>query len=302
MLLLSIFANDLLPIFLVASVGFLLARHLHADVRTLSRVTFNALSPCLVFNLLTTSTIRPDEAGRMVLFTVCAVLGVGLIARLVVAPFRLDRSALAAFLVVVMFSNAGNYGLPVSLFAFGKEALARATIYFVTSAALTYTVGVFLASTGQSSFREALAGILKVPVVWSVVAAALLLLTGWRLPNPLQAPIQLLSDGALGAMILVLGMQLERATRPSRPLLVVLAALLSLVVSPLLAIGLAALLGLSGAARQAAVLQASMPAAVVTTILALEYDIEPSFVTSVVFLTTILSPFTVTLLIAFLQR
>jgi predicted permease len=50
------------------------------------------------------------------------------------------------------------------------------------------------------------------------------------------------------------------------------------------------------------VLQASMPTAVVTTILALEYTIDPSFVTGVVFLSTLLSPFTLTLLIAFLQR
>jgi len=67
-LLLSIFANDVLPIFLVASVGFLLARYLHADVKTLSRLAFNVLAPCLVFNLLVTSKISADEFGRMVLF------------------------------------------------------------------------------------------------------------------------------------------------------------------------------------------------------------------------------------------
>jgi predicted permease len=66
-LLLSIFANDVLPIFVVASVGFLLARFLRADVKTLSRVTFNALAPCLVFDLLVTSKISPDEFAKMVL-------------------------------------------------------------------------------------------------------------------------------------------------------------------------------------------------------------------------------------------
>ncbi|MEI9814263.1 MAG: hypothetical protein WDO18_17175 [Acidobacteriota bacterium] len=37
---------------------------------------------------------------------------------------RLDRSTLRAFIMVVMFSNGGNYGLPVVRFAFGQEALA----------------------------------------------------------------------------------------------------------------------------------------------------------------------------------
>jgi malate permease and related proteins len=45
-------------------------------------------------------------------------------------------------------------------------------------------------------------------------------------------------------------------------------------------------------------IQCSMPAAVVTTILALQYEIAPGFVTSVVVLSTLLSPFTLTWIIA----
>jgi len=300
-LLLSIFADDVLPIFLVASVGFLLARYLRADVKTLSRVTFNALAPCLVFNLLITSKISADEFGRMALFTVCVVLGIGLIGWLITRPLRLDGAMTSAFLIVVMFSNGGNYGLSVNNFAFGKEALARATIYFVTSTVLMYTVGVFLASSGRKNIREALAGVLKIPAVYGVIAAAIVMATKVTVPAPVMRPIELLSNAALPVMMLVLGMQLERAAIPERPLLVVLATVLTLVVTPLLALGLVQVLGLSGAARQAAMIEASMPAAVVTTILALEYEIAPAFVTGVVFVSTLLSPFTVTLIIALLK-
>jgi predicted permease len=102
-------------------------------------------------------------------------------------------------------------------------------------------------------------------------------------------------------MMMVLGMQLERAVQPEKPWLIGLAAVLSLVVSPLLGFGLVNVLGLSGAARQAAMIEAAMPTAVVTTILALEYNVMPSFVTNVVFVSTLLSPFTVTVLIALLK-
>jgi predicted permease len=111
----------------------------------------------------------------------------------------------------------------------------------------------------------------------------------------------LLGDAALPIMILVLGMQLERASRPDRPGVVAAAVALSLVVAPLVALGLSWIIGLNGSARQAAVVQASMPTAVVTTILALEYDVLPAFVTSVVLLATLLSPLTLTVLIAYLQ-
>jgi predicted permease len=45
-----------------------------------------------------------------------------------------------------------------------------------------------------------------------------------------------------------------------------------------------------------------MPTAVLTTILALEFDTAPSFVTNVVFTTTLLSPLTLAPLIAYLMR
>ncbi len=299
--LLSIFVQDVLPIFLVAGVGFLLARYLRVDVRIVSRVAFNALSPCLVFTLLLNSRIGASEFGRLGVFSVCSILGIGVIAWVVSSLLRLDRAAATSFLMVVMFSNTGNFGLSAIMLAFGSDALARGTIYFVISSVLMYTLGVFLASSGKRTARDALRGILKVPTVYGVAIATLFLATGWRFPSPVETSIDMLSAAALPVMMLVLGMQFERAARPERPALVALAAVLTLVVSPLLAFGLADVIGVTGTARQAAVLEASMPAAIMTTVLALEYDASPSFVTAVVFVTTLASPVTVTLIIALLK-
>jgi hypothetical protein len=300
-LLLSIFASDVLPIFIVAGVGFTVARVLRADVRTLSRLTFNALSPCLVFHMLVTSSLSASDFGRMTALALVVILGIGLVARLVTLPLGLDRAMTSAFLLVVMFSNSGNYGLPVVLFAFGRDALAHATVYFVANAVATYTVGVFLASAGHRSLWQATTGVLKVPAVWGVVAAGVVIGLGYQLPLALMRPIELLSGAALPTMMLVLGMQLERGAWPERPWLVVLAGVLTLVVTPLIALGASHVLGLTGAARQAAILQSGMPSAVLTTILALEFDVAPSFVTACVLLSTLASPVTVTLLIAALQ-
>lgn len=299
--LLAIFLNDVLPIFLVAGVGFLLARYLRIDVRIVSRVAFYALSPCLVFTLLMDSRIGAGEFGRLGVFSLCSILGIGLIAWLVALQLRLDRATATAFLMVVMFSNTGNFGLSAVMLAFGSNALARATVYFVVSSVLMYTLGVFLASSGKRSVRDALKGIVKVPQIYGVALAVVFLATGLRFPSPVRTSIDLLSASALPVMMLVLGMQFERTARPERPLLVGVASVLTLIVSPLLAFALSDLIGLAGSARQAAILEASMPAAIMTTVLALEYDASPSFVTAVVFVTTLASPITVTLIIAMLK-
>ena len=301
-LLLGIFASDILPIFVIAGVGFLLARHLAVQVQTLSRVTFHALAPALVFNILTTSTVSAGEFGRMAGFYLLVAASAMVMARLAAIPLRLDRASLSAFLLVVVCSNSGNYGLPVALLAFGRDALTFASVYFVSSAIFSYTGGILLAASGRRSVAQALAGVVRVPAVYGAVAAAVVMAFGLHVPDAVARPMALLSDAALPMMVLVLGMQLERATWPERPDMVAVAALLSLVATPLAALGIAHLIGLEGAAFKAGVLQASMPTAVVTTILALEFNVAPNFVTSVVCVTTLLSPITLTLLIAYLQK
>jgi malate permease and related proteins len=301
-LLTSIFVSDILPIFVLAAVGFLLARRFGASVKTLSTVAFNSLSPCLVFDQLVTAQISGSQSLRVAAFCVLLTLGIGIAARLTSMPLRLDRTTLSSFLLVAMFSNSGNYALPVVLFAFGKEALAFASVYFVTSAVLIYSAGILVAASGHGSVRTAATRLLRVPAVYAVVAAMIVLATGATVPTVVMRPVKLLSDAAIPVMLLVLGMQLERATAPKHPRAVAAAVVLSLVVAPIIAFGLTAVLGLYGAARQAAIVEASMPAAVITTVLALEFDLDAGFATSVVFFTTLLSPITLVILIAYLQR
>jgi malate permease and related proteins len=298
----SIFASDILPIFILAGVGFVLARRFRAEVKTLSTVAFNALSPCLVFYQLVTAEISGSQSLRVAAFCVLLTLAIGLAARLVSLPLRLDRMTLSSFLLVAMFSNSGNYALPVVLFAFGKEALAFASVYFVTSAILIYTAGILVAASGHGSLRLATTRLFKVPALYAVTAAVIVLATHTTVPAMVLRPIGLLSDAAIPIMLLVLGMQLERAVMPKHPSAVAAAVVLSLVVAPAVAFALSAILGLAGAARQAAIIEASMPAAVITTVLALEFNLDASFSTSVVFFTTLLSPVTLVLLIAYLQR
>jgi predicted permease len=99
-----------------------------------------------------------------------------------------------------------------------------------------------------------------------------------------------------------MGMQLERAAMPKQPMAVAIAVVLTLVVSPIVGLGFSNLLGFFGPARQAAILLAAMPTAVITTVLALEFDLDPNFATSAVFVSTMLSPFSLVLIIAYLQR
>jgi predicted permease len=297
----SVFASDVLPIFVIAGAGFALARWLDASATTLTHVVFYVLLPCFAFRLLISTVATGRQFGQMVLLAVLVVLAMAAVGAAVSAAFRLSRAESTAFLLVVMFSNGGNYGLPVVSFAFGEEALSYGTVFFLTGSVLTNTVGAFLAAAGRRSFGIAAASVLRMPAIYGIAAALLVLATGASVPIPLLRPVTMLSDAALPLMILVLGMRLERAPAPKRPVLVAAAVCVSLLVAPIIALGLTSLMHVTGAARQAVVVLSSMPVAVATTILALEFDASPDFVTSAVFFSTLLSPLTLTPLIAYLR-
>jgi hypothetical protein len=199
-----------------------------------------------------------------------------------------------------MFGNAGNYGLSLNLFAFGEEALAYASLYFVTAAILTYTLGVFIASLGSMSIKDSLVGLLKVPMVYAVALAFIFTMLGWTLPLALDRTVNLLADAAIPVLLVLMGIQLHHTTWNGQTKALVLSNSMRLVGGPILALGLSVVFGLTGTARQAGVTEAAVPTAVMMTVLATEFNINPSFVTTAVFTSTLLSPLTLTPLLAYL--
>jgi hypothetical protein len=300
-LLLPILLSDILPIFAIAAVGFLLARYAAVDVKSVSRVVFYGLLPCLAFRMLIMSTASGPIVGRLMILAVSIMAAMAVVGYIAARGLGLDGKHVRAFLMVVMFSNSGNYGLPVVRFAFGPEALTYATIYFLTGSVTTYVASSFFAESRHGRIVGALDRIWRMPALYGLTAALIVLAFGWTVPKAVMGPVTMLSDAAIPVMILVLGMQLERAVWPSRPWVVSLAVGISLLATPCVALGLASLLRISGPALQAAVILSSMPVAVITTILALEFELAPEFVTSAVFISTLASPLTLTPLIAYLS-
>jgi predicted permease len=298
--LLSILFSDVVPIFAIAAIGYVLERRISGSAKVLASLTFNVLSPSLIFVQLVTSSMSGADAGRMAAFCVLVTSIMGLVAHLAAKPLGLQGKTRTSFLLTVMFSNSGNYALPVILFAFGREALSFASVYFVTSAVVVYTVGVLIAAHDGGALTRALSNLLKVPAIYALAAALAIIVAKITVPVAVMRPIGMLGDAAIPMMLLGLGVQLRRATFPARPAPVLTATALSLLVAPVIGTALTVMLGLAGIARDTAIVVSAMPAAVVTTVLAMEFDLDSSFVTNVVFVSTLLSPLTLVFLIAWL--
>jgi len=300
--LVRLFLNNLLPILLMAGAGYFLGRWLHVNPRPVSQVVLHLFIPCLVFKLLTENELESGDVLRMVGFALATMCVPGILAWFAGRFFRFERSLAAAVVLSVTFNNSGNYGLPLNLFAFGESAMAQASLYFITNLILVSTLGVLIASMGTSTLRVSVQSLVRLPTLYALVFAVLFLAFGLSLPGPLDVSVDMFASAAIPGMLVLLGLQLKQSDWKGEPFAVGLASVTRLVISPLIAIGLAFVFGLQGVARQAGILEAAMPVAVLTAVVASEYDTKPKFVTTVVLITTLLSPFTLTPLLAFLAR
>lgn len=300
--LLSTFANNILPIILLSSAGYALGKTLHIEAQSVGRVVFYVFSPVLIFDLMLKNRLDLKDAAVVIAFSLSIILTMGALAYLFGRLMKFERPALIAVIITTMFANTGNYGLPLVSFAFGDQALPFAGIYFVTTTVLFYTLGVLIASLGHMNFKEAVFGLVKVPTLYGVLLALLINGLGITLPLPLARAVELAAGGTIPLMLILLGLQLTKVEFSNnwRPLQTSVA--LRLLIAPVGALIFAALFGLQGGARQGSITQAAMPSMVSSTVLATEYNLDAKLVTAIVFVSTLLSPFTLTPLLVFLGR
>jgi malate permease and related proteins len=296
------FVNNILPILLIGGAGYALGKTLQIDARSLGRVVFYVFSPVLIFNLLLQNHLKINEALGVIVLTICVIAIMGLITYLLGMFFKLERPVMTSVLITTMFANTGNYGLPLVAFAFGKEALSYAGIYFVTTTLLFYTVGVLIASLGHMSLKDAILGLFKIPTLYAVLLAVLMNGFHLSLPDSVARAVQLAADGTIPLMLTLLGIELSRVQLNGNLRAMQLSVPLRLVVAPAIALLLAALLGISNSARQGSVTEAAMPAMVSATVLATEYQLDSKLITAIIFISTLLSPLTLTPLLVYLGK
>ncbi len=298
---LNIILSIITPIFIIVGLAVLLGHTFSLDPRILSRIVFYLFSPALAFKSMVQSDIQVGEIGQILAAVLLLYLVMGLISLGLSRFFHFDRKLESAFMLTVVVINAGNYGLPLCEFAFGAAGLQRAIIFFVVTALLSNTLGVFLASRGGASSGRSLLNILVVPMPYATILGLILNFGHIPLPLTIERALTLLGAAAVPCMLVVLGLQLASTPLKGQMGPVFLATAARLMIAPLVAFPLVALLGITGVARQVVIVQASLPTAVVSSVLAAEFGSDVDFAAAVILVSTLASVVTITILLALLM-
>jgi malate permease and related proteins len=296
----SIAVNVMLPIALVAAAGFALARTLRIDARPLSQSTLYFFSPVLVFVSAYQAKFSGEYAS-IALFALGITAFTGAATWVTVRIARFDRITAAGFSLGTMLVNSGNYGLPLILFAYGRVGLAYATFYFSVTMLLLQAIAVFIAARGRAHTRDAILSVLKMPILYAVVAGVACNQMGIAIPRPLWKALDVASGAAIPVMLVVLGVQLSSVKIERNRSIIGVATFIRLVLTPIIAFPLALLLHIKGVPRAVCIIEASMPTAVIASIVAIEFDVKPEMVAGIISVSTFLSIITLTILLQILQ-
>lgn len=299
---LDVLLEVVLPVLLVAAVGGVVGKRLGFDTATFSKATFHLFSPCLVFTSMSTIDVDAHDVLGLVLVAVIVFFANAAVAGAWTALRHSDPATRATNVLAAAVVNQGNMGLPMATLAFGEPGLQLAVVVFVTGVVLWSSAGIALGSLalGHGSARRALVAPFRYPSIYATAAGVLVNVTGIDLPVVLRESTRTLGQASIPCMLVILGLQFQRPTRDdlADPLAT---SVNRLVLGPLVAWPAAALVGLSGLARDTSIMMAGMPTAVLTTILAVELGGRPALAVRTVIVTTLVSIPTLTVLIALLR-
>jgi malate permease and related proteins len=294
----ELIASAIVPVFVVAAIGYAAGKLLDLHVRTLAALNIYLFIPSLVFRHLSQNAIAWNVFGRIALACVATELALYVVLRLVARARRMSGAAESAFLMT-LFPNLGNFGLPVCLFAFGEEGLFYAVVVMVCGSFLQNSVGIYFAERSRLSGPRAFLRVFEFPMIYAFILALIFQQGGWKMPDALFRPVSLLADAAIPIQLVILGAQLA-ATRLRAGVDVLLASAIRLAASPAVALAIAVALGLSGLPAKVFVLQFSAPVAVGMAVFGVQFDVKPGFIASVVAVTFLCSLATVSLVLLLL--
>jgi len=299
------------PILLLVGLGYLLGRKFRLDLGTMTKINLYALVPALLFVRFTESGATGAEMWAIAGYWSLLIAVMWGLSEGFSVAFGLPRSGRPNVAVGAMFANTGNFGIPVMDLAFGAAGVAFQAVILAVENVLSFTLGAFLLSGasgresgryaalgGAGQVRKGIEGVLKLPIIYVLVAA--LVFRSWPewLPPPAWKALHYLDAGLIPLALLTLGAQLGAGPLPRFNGELSLAVVLRLAVAPLAALAIILILKPSREMAEMLVVAAGFPTAVNTGLLAIEFRRNPRLSSAIVLWTTVLSLFTVTAIIA----
>jgi len=186
------------------------------STKYLSLLLINIASPCLVISSmskeeLTDGTIASviQTAGLMLLALVTATL----LSTFTVRAMKVPAADRGVFRMLLVLTNSGFMGYPLSLAVFGDRGLFLMIIANAVFMLYTYSIGVFMLVYGRDekmTIKTALKSIISIPVV-STIIGLLIFAFGIKLPFLIENFLSTVGGITIPLSMIIIGIQLAES-------------------------------------------------------------------------------------------
>lgn len=192
--------------------------------------------------------------------------------------------------ISAIIGNTSNLGIPLGIALFGDESIIYTSLLTVANVFVVYTLGVFIYSRGNSSIKESLYNIIKLPVIWFAFLALAFNFLDIKVNPAILRSLEIGAYCSMGMQLLTFGMYIYNMELKSiNYQLLFHVGFLKFIITPLIAgFMLFILFPLSPVASGLIFLQIIVPLAVTNINLAALYECKPLDVTVLVFFTSLL--------------
>ncbi|MFO7982285.1 MAG: AEC family transporter [Desulfuromonadales bacterium] len=296
-----LFIDIILPVFLIVAAGYFFEKKSRPDFRPLTDISLYIFSPALVLSALVKQDISLSLTGDILLFMILYTAGMALFSFLAARAMSFGPEQKRALSLTTVFMNVGNFGLPLSWFAFGEAGLNISIMTFVLFNIPLGSLAIIIAQGKGTALKSALANMAKIPIFHAVLVALAIKGLGIELPLVLLRPLELLGQAAIPVMLVLLGMQLAKTKLQGSMAFLSLSTVLRLLIAPALGWALTTALGMKGLVQAVVILQTSTPSAVLPLLYSLRFETRPDLVAGAILVTTAASAVTLTVLLYLLQ-
>jgi malate permease and related proteins len=258
--------------------GLIRDKHLDALVRFVITIAL----PCLTLTVIGSLSVQNAHFDIAVIAWLIMTAGAAL-AFAVGKLARFESKKLRAFVLAAAFPNTAFLGYPISYALFGSTGLSYAVIYDQLGMfPLFLSLGFFIAGG-----RESLLQGLKFPPFIALLAALALNLLGFSLITPVGTVLSWVGWTTLPLTIFLIGARIRlRALRDCKT--VSWCLLIKMIIMPGLLFAALQALGYSGLPYQVTLLETAMPPALITSIIARQFQLDEDLTIACISVGTVL--------------
>ena len=266
------------------------------DARSVNQVIIYVGLPAFVFKAVYAAKLSADLVG--VVLVAWAVFAVMLLVAWIAARLlKLPDDLAGGFIITVALGNTGYVGYPITSALFGTRALPAAVFYdvFGTVCALAL-VGLLVAQHfghNEEARVNPVRELFTFPAVIALLAA--LVLKAVPIPDPVMGGLDALASMVAPLIMISVGLSLRTSTLGQRIGPLALVGVLRLLVAPVLGLAVGSVLLGHDPALRTTVLEASMPAMMLTLVVGERFGLDTDFIASAIFVTTAASALTLPL-------